>query len=333
MRATVYVNLLFLILGLSSCGNLKKQKKIIVRSGERPAWLFEAGKACQRYELCAVGEAPGRLGAEIAARNNLAKIFETKIKSTLNIQTTSNSETIDQVVTGKINEDVSEKIELETKEVLKGVEVKEFFETKDSFFALAALDKPRAAKGIASEIETVDTEMIALINDGRRSSLNKGLRLYRVREGLNLRHLFLSDKNLRSPISLSSILKKKKAKRDLGTIIKVSFKEVGRISQVKNIITRHLLDYDFKVVNSSSKKSEYQIRGSLKEEEQHMKVSGFKRFKFFLTLKSLNRNNEKIGALNFKTIQSGRNLNQAYESALPEIKEFLEEKIIELNID
>ncbi|MFT6070029.1 MAG: hypothetical protein ACJAT2_002458 [Bacteriovoracaceae bacterium] len=333
MRATVYVNLLFLILGLSSCGNLKKQRKVIVRSGERPAWLFEAGKACQRFELCAVGEAPGRLGAEIAARNNLAKIFETKIKSTLNIQTTSKSETIDQVVTGKINEDVNEKIELETKEVLKGVQIKEFFETKDSFFALAALDKPRAAKGIASEIETVDTEMVALINDGRRSSLNKGLRLYKVREALNLRHQFLSDRRLSSPVSLSTILKKKKAKRDLGTIIKVDFKEVGRISQVKNIITRHLLDYDFKVVKSKAKSSQYQITGSLKEEEQHMKVSGFKRYKFFLHLKSLNANNEKIGAIDFETNQSGRNLNQAYENALPEIKDFLEKKIVELNID
>lgn len=333
MRSTVYINLLFLILALSSCGSFKKQKKIIVRSGERPAWLFEAGKACQNFELCAVGEAPGRLGAEIAARNNLAKIFETKIKSTLNIKTTSQSETVDQVVSGKINEDVIEKIQAETNEVLKGVEIKEFFETKDSFFALAALDKPRASKGLATEMESVDADMVALINDGRRSSLNKGLKKYRIREALNLRHQFLSNRTINSPISLSTILKKKRAKRDLGTIIKVKFNEVGKISQIKSLVTRHLLDYDFKVVTRGGSSSQYQVTGSLKKEEQHMKVSGFKRFKFFLEIKSLNSKNEKIGGIDFETTQTGRNLSQAYETALPEIKNFLKDKLIELNID
>lgn len=333
MRTMVYVNLLFILLTLTSCGSFKKAKRVIVRSGERPSWLFEPAKGCQKFELCSVGEAPGRLGAEIAARKNLAKIFETKIKSTLNVQTTSRSETVDQVVTGKINEDVVEKIEEETKEVLKGVVVKELFETNDSFFALVALDKLKASKGIATEMEAVDTEMVALINDGRRSSLNKGLKQYRIREALNLRHQFLSERRLASPISLATILKKKKAKRDLGTIIKVEFNEVGRISQVSNIITRHLLDYDFKVVGKRKKEAQYKITGSLKEEEQHMKVKGFKRFKFFLHLKSLNSNNEKIGAIDFETNQTGRNLTQAYETALPEIKNFLKEKLVELNID
>lgn len=323
---------IFTSLLLSSCGSTPT-KRGESKPGERPNWLFEPAKGCEVHELCAVGEAPGSLGADVAARKNLAKIFETKVKSNLNVKTTSSSETKEGVVTGSANQDVAEKIEEQTEQVLKGVEIRQIYEDSESFFALAVLDKRVAAKRLSSEIEAVDTEMMAYLNDGRRSSLNKALKKYYIRNGLNERHQFLSGRRIGSPVSLRSILAKKKLKRDLGTTVRVLFEEVGGISEVNHLIISHLLENDFKVVTETNKRSEFAILGSLKKERQHMNVRGFERYKFFLQLKSQNGDGVKIGALEFNTIQTGRNLQHAYENAMPDIRHFLDDKLGELNID
>tara|TARA_Y100000590_G_scaffold446052_1_gene579082 strand:+ start:76819 stop:77811 length:993 start_codon:yes stop_codon:yes gene_type:complete len=329
----VFIFSVAVLISISSCGSQSKKKKVALKPGERPEWIFEPGKACKSYELCAVGEAAGSLGADVAARKNLAKIFETKVSSELNINTTSSSTVKEEVVTGRVDEDVQEKIREQTDQVLRGVQINEIFEGKDSFFALAVLNKKQAAKRIASEIEAVDTEMRAYLNDGRRSSLNKALKKYYLRNNLNERHQFLSGRRISSPVSLRTILNKKRKKRELGTTVKVKFSEVGGISEVNHLIISHLLENDFKVVTGDNRNSKFSILGSLKKEQQHMNVKGFKRYKFFLQLKSQNKNGEKIGALDFDTVQTGRNLQHAYENAMPEIRQFLDDKLGELNID
>ncbi len=333
MRSMVFVFSLAFLFSVSSCGTQSKKKKTSYKPGERPTWLFEPGKACKSYELCAVGEAPGSLGADVAARKNLAKVFETKVTSELNVKTTSSSTIKEEVVTGRVDEDVQEKIREQTEQVLRGVQINEVFEGKESYFALAVLDKRQASKRIASEIEAVDTEMRAYVNDGRRSSLNKALKKYYIRNNLNERHQFLSGRRIASPVSLTSILNKKRKKRELGTTVKVKFDEVGGISEVNHLIISHLLENDFKVVTGDDRRSKFTILGSLKKEEQHMNVKGFKRYKFFLQLKSQNNDGEKIGALDFDTVQTGRSLQHAYENAMPEIRSFLDDKLGELNID
>lgn len=332
MRSKVFVFIMFLALSITSCGSSSKKAKS-VKKGERPQWLFEAGKGCKLSELCAVGEASGSLGADVASRKNLAKIFETKVKAELNIKTTSSSTVKDQVVSGSVDEDVQQKIQEQTEQVLRGVFIRETYEGKESYFALAVLDKNQASKRLASEIEAVDTEMKAYVNDGRRSSLNKALKKYYVRNNLNERYQFLSGRRMSSPVSLRSILNKKRKKRELGTTVRVGFKEVGGISEVNHLIISHLLESDFKVVTQKERKAQYSIVGSLRKEEQHLNVSGFKRYKFFLQLKSQNNSDEKIGALDFSTTQTGRSLQHAYENAMPEIRNFLDDKIGELNID
>lgn len=333
MRSWVIFFNIVLFISFSSCGTSSKSSRKLVQKGERPEWLNEAAKGCNLNELCAVGEAPGSLGADVAARNNLAKIFETKVRSNLNIGTSSSSTVKSGVVSGVVNEEVSQRIQEQTDQVLKGVEIRVVYEDDESFYALAVLNKKVAARRIAAEIEAVDTEMSAYLNDGRRSSLNKALKRYYIRNNLNERHQFLADRRIASPVSLRTILKKKKQKRDLGTTVKVKFHEVGGISEVNHLIISHLLENDFKVVTGENRKSSFTIKGSLKKEEQHMNVKGFKRFKFFLQLKSENTNSEKIGALEFSSVQTGRNVQHAYENAMPEIKKYLDEKLGELNID
>lgn len=332
MRSRTIILSTILLFWLSSCGSSPTSKRV-VKTGERPEWLFEAAKGCKVSELCAVGEAPGSLGADVAARKNLAKIFETKIRSSLNVNTTATSTIKDQVVSGFVNEDVQQKINEQTEQVLKGVQIREIYESEDSYFALAVLDKKQASQRIAGEIEAVDMEMSAYLTDGRRSSLNKSLKRFYIRSSLNERHHFLSGRRISSPVALRTILAKKRKKRELGTTIRVKFAEVGGISEVNHLIISHLLENDFKVVTGRNRKPHYSLIGSLKKEEQHMKVKGFKRFKFFLQLKSQNKQNEKIGALQFNTVQTGRTLQHAYESAMPEIRNYLDEKLDELNID
>lgn len=324
--------LLFFMQTLNSCAG-HTVKRTSSKTELRPAWLYEAEKGCNKNEMCAVGEAVGSLGADVSARKNLTKIFETKITSSLIQNTKSFSVVKDQVVTGEVNESVREKVEEQTDQVLRGVIIREIYEGEDAFYALAVLNKVQAAKGIALEVEAIDIEMLAYHRDGRRSYLNKALKRHYVRSKLAQRHYFLIDKKLLSPVSLGEILDKKKRKRNLGTTIFVRFKEVGNISKINHLIITHLLENDFKVVTISDQKASYSLKGNLKKEKLHMKVIGFEKFKFSLQLESQNKLAQKIGALEYSTTHVGRNVEHAYENAIPEIKKFLEENLDELNID
>lgn len=137
----------------------------------RPLWVNSPYDVCSERELCAVGEGSGSLNANANARQALAKIFSTQIKSKTTIskrdQTTSESEGVWQ---GQTEEDFDQFIQEKTEQILKGVEIKASFQDKTSVYALAVLDRVVAAKLIAKEMGELDERMIAAYkNDKRRS--------------------------------------------------------------------------------------------------------------------------------------------------------------------
>ena len=64
-----------------------------------------------------------------------------------------------------------------------------------------------------------------------------------------------------------------------------------------------------------------------------MKVKGFEKYRFILFIESLTPSGKKIGSLK-KDIESvGRNYDQAYQEGLGMFREFLVNKLDELNIE
>lgn len=332
----IMIRILLCIIFLTSCSGLKTReevKKENPNSGKRPVWVNNKDEFCKANQLCAVGEGAGPMAADANARKEMSKIFETKVKSSSTFITTGESTLKDDVVSGESKDDYYQRLEETSEQLLKGVEIVQKYEGDDAIFSLAVLNKSRAAKLLKSEMQELDKEIRAYYKDGRRHSLFKALKLFKIRNNLNARYEFLSGRRFGEGISRSRILAKKKEKRMLGTTIFVDVKELGKVSEVEHLIIRQLLDNDFRVVTKSNKKFDFKVTGQLSKEKKHFNVDGFEKYQFMLQLKSVNGSGQKIGAVDFTHKQTGRSLVHAYESAKPEIRKYLRENLNELNID
>ncbi|WP_417335602.1 LPP20 family lipoprotein [Halobacteriovorax marinus] len=295
-----------------------------------PEWATSPMSFCPPTELCAVGEAAGSMGADAAARNEIAKIFSTKIKSNTSVVTTSESTSNDGVIAGDVSEQTYNSIQEMTEEIVEGSYIKEKFQSEDSYFSLAALHKRKTSTILEDRMSRIDTEMKSLIKDGRRSSLNKAIKLYETRNFIHDRYRILRNTDYTSSISLKTLLDLKKKKREMGVKVSLRVNELDQASDILKSVKENLIENDF-IINSDM--GDYRIEVKLQSEPQYMKVKGFVKNKFILSAKSFNNSNEEIGALKYEIIQTGRSFKQSYENALPGIYNYIKEKFNELNID
>ncbi len=295
-----------------------------------PAWVNSPMTFCPPTELCAVGEAAGALGAEVAARESLAKIFSTKVKSSSSVVTTSESKTDgDGVISGDVSEDTYKNIQEFTEEVIEGAFIKERFENSESFFALVALHKRKTSSIFEDRMKTIDSEVKSFIADGRRSSLNKALKKLKIRSAIHDRYRILRNIDYPGPVKVSEILTLKRAKKSLGVKVSLTVKEISKTREVLKSVKLNLSDNDFIITKENG---DYKVDVSLTQESQYIKVKGFVKNKFILNAKSFDKTGNEIGALKYEVIQTGRSVEQAYENAVPGIKNFINEKLDELNI-
>ena len=68
-------------------------------------------------------------------------------------------------------------------------------------------------------------------------------------------------------------------------------------------------------------------------EKLFLQVKGWEKFRFVFSLYSQNKKAQKIGSINFAVTKTGRNKKQALEKAIPEIKKYLKENIVDLNLE
>lgn len=300
----------------------------------KPKWLSSPDEFCPPTLLCAVGSGTGQMNAQINARAEIAKIFETKVKSKMTI-TTSSSQTsdADSILSGGMDEDTYQQVTEAAEGVLDGVEIKESWEDDESVYALASLHKRKAADRLASKMDELDEKIKTHYDLGKRSDLSKCLKFLKVRTALDLRYEILKGRRYTNAISYSQIMKKKRAKGKLGTTILLDFKEVGKISEVGTWVTEKLLEEDFKVTRRKKNTHTFTVKGALASEKQYFNVKGFVKYKFLLSLKSKNKNGEVVGSVSHTVLQTGRSFKQAYMNAIPSIKRFINEDLDQLNMD
>ncbi|MCO4793855.1 MAG: LPP20 family lipoprotein [Bacteriovoracaceae bacterium] len=300
----------------------------------KPKWVNSPDEFCPPTLLCAVGEGTGQMNASVNARAGIGKIFETKVKSKLDISTSSSqSSDSDSILSGGMDEDTFQKVTEVSEAVLDGVEVTETWESDEAVFALATLHKRKAADRLKSKMDELDEKIKTHFDLGKRSDLSKCLKFLKVRTALDLRYEILKGRRYSSSVSYSDIMKKKRLKSKQGTTILLNFKEVGKISEVASWVTQKLLDEDFKVVRREKRSHQYKIVGGLNSEKQFFNVKGFVRYKFLLTFKSMNKNGEEVGAVTHTVLQTGRSQKQAYQNAVPSIKRFISENLDQLNME
>lgn len=294
-------------------------------SAEVPNWVNEPDKLCKDGEFCAVGNGNGANLAKADARNQIAKIFETKITSNFSQSTTSST-------SAGQNQNLSEEISEDVDEALSGIEIKKTYEGKNGYYAFAVIKKMKAANVFKSKIEQIDEQMKAENSLKTPASAAKLQNLYKKREALALRYEFLTNQKLPPPVALGEIFAKKKSATS-GVILFVNLKEEN-VKKVEPLLIQQLTDNGYKVViDDKHEKMTHKVTGEFTFEKMFINVPGWEKYRFLLHLYGAKADGVKSGAITFETIEQGRNFDHARDLALPKIKAFIAEKLPELNIE
>ncbi len=288
-------------------------------------WVTDTKKGCKSSEICAVGSGDSRNASERNARLALGKIFDTKISSKLSSSLKSSG--------GNVEDAVSEDIEELTESALAGVQITKNFEDKTSFYSLAVLNKAKAASGFKKEIENLDSQMKVIFRDGDGVEKIKLGKLFVKREILNKQYHFLTNQSLESPVSYEEVFSAKKSASS--EVVVHVYLDEAEPKTVESALVAEITAMGFRATSGQirNKNSTHIITGEFVPEKQYMQVEGFEKYRFILKVKAMKAGTKiESGHFNFEDIETGRNLDQATEKALPKIKEFIKQNIGDLSL-
>ncbi len=178
------------------------------RTGEKPDWVDGAdANFPQRKLLCAVGFASGRGAAENTAFANLSRIFIAKVKSASKDFMGAYSSTGAQPLETQSSEILTE---VSTAKIFSGVTIAEVWQGKGTMYALACLERAKAASILREQIaeldHTVETYLEASARSskaGRVSKLAKALGTLIARAALNAEHRIVDPDGVGVPAHYS----------------------------------------------------------------------------------------------------------------------------------
>lgn len=284
----------------------------------RPEWLNNLDNFCDKDSLCSTGSGSSLNVAKADARNNIQKIFETKVNSTFkNTLTSSNN---------LVQENTYEELNNETSGVLNGVNIIKTYEDKDgTIYVLAVLNKEQASKYLKDEIKEIDKQMKVLLKDDNYGSSTKVESLYNQRKKLNSKYLFLTGKEIPSGITYEEIIENKRNKRNNSPsyIIRVN----DPYNSLKSIIKNVLVKNDLIVVESIEKNSKL-VKADLSMTKQYLKVDGFEKYKIDLSI-DIQKSGKSSGFIKLEFLETGRDKEQIYNKSIEKIQEYIEDSFDE----
>lgn len=291
-----------------------------------PSWVNDPGKKCKKTELCAVGSGINKDAASADASVQLARVFNNQIKSSF----TQNVKSINQ----KIDESISEEIEQKTELILQGVVIGEGFDDGESYHVFASLNKAKAASAIKSEIDSLDEKIKGLMQGSGTAKIKQAEKIFEQRQILNQRHQFLTGRSIATDISFTEIITTS-SKGQAGLITHVYLDE-DEPKEMEQHLAELLSKDGLKITRGQTlnKSANFIITGELIAEKQYLKVEGFEKYAFHLKLSAKDALKKiSSGELKLSAVETGRNFSQVQEKALFNIKEQLNERLHELNIE
>ena len=292
----------------------------------KPSWINNVQEGCKKsLELCAVGMGTGRDEAQRNAKVELSKIFSTNISSSFTSTLAASS--------GQTSEDIQEGIKEDTQSVLEGAEISKVYEQSDAFYVLATLNKQRAADSLKLKITDLDNEIKTIYEDSNSASKFKIKTLYVKRQALNQTYLFLTGIEIPSAIPSEAIFKTSKLATK-GVVLHINFVE-KEPKVLEAYAVKYFSDAGLKVSTGDKvhPQATHILTGKVDHEKQYLNINGFKKSKVNLHVSVANNKNIETGHLNIESITTGRTYDQAYEKALKEILNDLNNKISDLNIE
>lgn len=318
---------------LFGCATSKKSKKRngdvefdAERSVEVPKWVYEPQSACSKLTyICASAQGSSFSASDLNAKNSLASIFETKIKSKFEVEQHDYSTEESESMMERVRDLVTESVDT----VLKGAIIKERHSKDDLYFSLAALDKLKATKLLRREIGQIDDQLDFLYKEGKRSSILRMHMLFDQREILNQKYTILTNAPLASDFSFSKINSLKYSKNKLNRIKVKAVNTVPRtmIKWIEGLFTQ----LGYKVLKDSD--VDYLVKIKFFAKEEYLKVRGFKKFNFSIVSEAKNNAGEKVGGASTEMISTGRNQQDAFLRIKDKLLERFKEDLSKLNLE
>ena len=278
-------------------------------AGELPDWVRKSNCG---DDICAVGHGNSLELAIVDARNNIQKIFETKVSSKFK---------------NKVKQDKEESSEIlyeESEGILKGTSIKETYNKNNDFYVLAVLDRVKVANDIEFDVKMLDKKMATLIDDNSITSSKKLEEMYKKRESLNKKYLFLTGKEIQEEIEYKDVFENNKN----------NFSKVGsyyiniKNEELKSFLTNLFNENGIKIaINSSSAKKV--IDGKLIIKKEFLNVEGFEKYSFTLSLQLIS-NGKVVKSINKKITDTGINYDQIYNKVMNQFYIYLEKNIIKI---
>ncbi len=318
-----------------------KTKAVIIRKGERPAWIDGTGRhyPSQKY-LHGVGYDADRQTAEDKARSELAKIFYSQIESrNSTYQSYLQTDTGGKLkTTQKI--DIQDITRVSTRKVLSGVRIAEIYKQtrpQETFFALAVLDRIRSERILRTKILDLDTAIQELLDDAQNQadalrrimSLSMGLEKLIVRDTYNteLRIVNPAGQGIASAVSITEV------RGDLIDLLLNEFQiglaiEGDRVRQIRQILVEALNRQGFSVTEDKQNASVV-IRGRMEFNRFEPEDSDWKYVRWKVFFDMFDRQSGVIFGSVSKNGKDGHlSFPQAEERALGKIRQLIGTDIV-----
>lgn len=317
-------NILFLLL-ISSCSLFQSSNPdLSENSKDSPGWIYAPYEACaEDAELCATGEAKTSKEADGEARNNLASIFEVKVKSEMTVNSSS-SQTFPW--SGQVREEVQRSLQESVDQILETVQIKKRHKKDKLSFSLASLDRHKASELIGGRLSKIDDELNVLWEKRSRTNLRRIVRLYLERDKLNERYSIVSGSPRPARMTYKEIMEWRQSRPGTENLaLRIGQAPDWMSEKLKEILT----EAGFKIVKGNANKALSVNVDSIKE---FLNVEGFEKYTFTLNMTSY-QGEEKNKVISISETVTGRSQADALLKVKTFFNDYIEQHLSDLNLD
>lgn len=313
-----------ILLLLSGCSVFKTSPELSDSSKETPGWIYAPYEACsEANELCATGEAKTSRNADAQARNNLASIFEVKIKSDFHVETSSSQSFPWQ---SAVKEEVHHSLQQSVDQVLETVQIKKRYKHQGLSYSLASLDRSKASELLLGRLTKIDDELNTLWEKKSRTNLRRIVRLYLEREKLGERYSLVSGAPHPARMTYKDIMEWRQSRPQVEPLaLRIGQAPEWMTEKLKELLT----EAGFKIVKGDASKAVSVNVDSIKE---FLNVEGFEKYTFTLNMTSFSKG-EKNKVLTASETVTGRSQADALLKVKSFFNNYIEQHLADLQLD
>ena len=307
----------------TGCSLFQAKPQLSEHAKELPEWVYAPMESCvEERELCASGEGATQAIADANAMKSLASIFETKITG----NTTSTMTAQGQGAFAQAQESAQVSVREEVKQTLEAARVEKRHRFQKMSYSLVTLDKAKAGDNLRAAMDKAQSELAALWKRKDRTSWARMWELFHQREGLNDRYnLLMGGRMPFSPTAkeLQDWYQSRRAEVPMG------FQTEGLSPELLGALKSRLTNAGYRLFDLTTGP---RVKAKLEAKQEHMKVDGFEKWFFVLTVENISKAGAKIGGLSVEQTATGRSKADCEMKAREPLLKAMESRLSELNL-